>query len=135
MSHTTLRRKTDLAGCPCTGGNLDKLIQPAILAVLAEGPMHGYGLAERIGEMPGFSGQKPDTSGIYRYLKGMKERNLVVSAWDASRTGPAKKTFEITAQGRQCLRRWENTLVEYRREISALLHTVQRAAKKMAGDD
>ena len=54
----------DLAECPCTGGTLDRLIQPAILLVLGEGPAHGYRVAERIGEMPSFAGQKPDVSGI-----------------------------------------------------------------------
>ncbi len=31
----------DFPGCPCSGGTLDKLIQPAILAVLSEGALHG----------------------------------------------------------------------------------------------
>ena len=39
--------------CPCSGGTLDKLVQPAILAALTEGPIHGYRLAERINEMIG----------------------------------------------------------------------------------
>ena len=55
----------DLADCPCSGGTLDKLIQPAVLIVLAEGPLHGYRLAERIGTMPTLGGQKPDVSGVY----------------------------------------------------------------------
>ena len=32
---------------------LDKLVQPAILAALTKGPIHGYRLAERIYEMMG----------------------------------------------------------------------------------
>lgn len=40
-----------LADCPCTGGSRDRLIQPAILVILTEGPPHGYQVAERIGEM------------------------------------------------------------------------------------
>jgi DNA-binding PadR family transcriptional regulator len=130
MSATRLDPNTDLAGCPCTGETLDKFIQPAIMAVLADGPMHGYGLAERIGAMPGFAGQNPDVSGIYRCLKGMEKRKLVVSAWDTSNAGPAKKTYRITPQGRQCLRRWGRTLATYRREITALLKTVRIAAKR-----
>ena len=48
----------NLKACPCVGGTLDKLVQPAILAVLAEGPIHGYRLAERLGAMPSFAGHK-----------------------------------------------------------------------------
>jgi PadR family transcriptional regulator, regulatory protein PadR len=130
MSATRACPKEDLVGCPCTGETLDKLIQPAILAVLAGGPMHGYGLAERIGAMPSFAGHKPDVSGIYRYLKAMEGKNLVVSAWDTSEAGPAKKTYQITSQGQRCLRRWVRTLAEYRAGITALLSTARKAAKK-----
>ena len=101
MSATRLEPKDDLIGCPCTGATLDKLIQPAILAVLADGPIHGYGLAERLGVMPAFAGEKPDVSGVYRFLKAMERRGLVSSSWDLSENGPAKKTYAITAAGRR----------------------------------
>lgn len=118
----------DLVNCPCTGGTLDRLIQPAILVVLAEGPLHGYRVAERIGEMSSFAGQKPDVSGIYRFLKSMERKDLVVGSWDLSESGPAKKCYEITATGRRCLREWINTLEDHRKQITDLL----RAARKVA---
>jgi PadR family transcriptional regulator, regulatory protein PadR len=129
MSATSDRPKEELSGCPCTGGTLDKLIQPAILAVLAEGPAHGYRLAERIGAMPGFGGQKPDVSGIYRFLKGMERKGLVVSAWDLSESGPARKTYRIAPPGEKCLRRWVRTLEDYRKGLTALLKTARAAVK------
>jgi DNA-binding PadR family transcriptional regulator len=120
----------DRQGCPCTGGTLDRLIQPAILAVLARGPLHGYRLAERIGAMPGFAGHKPDVSGVYRFLKAMERKGLVRSAWDLSQRGPAKKIYHITPAGRRCLRRWIQTLEQYRQAISALLGSTRRAARQ-----
>jgi DNA-binding PadR family transcriptional regulator len=117
----------DLVDCSCTGATLDRLIQPAILVTLAEGPLHGYRVAERIGEMPGFTGQKPDPSGVYRFLKTMEQKKLVAGAWDLSESGPARKCYEITPAGRRCLREWVKTLEEYRRGITELL----RAARKM----
>jgi PadR family transcriptional regulator, regulatory protein PadR len=133
MSVTRQCHKDELVGCPCTGETLDKLIQPAVLAVLAEGPMHGYGLAERLGEWPAFAGDKPDVSGIYRYLKAMQRKGLVVSAWDLSESGPAKKTYQITEAGQRCLRRWVRTLEHYRDAITGLLSTARRAAKRSSG--
>ncbi len=32
-----------MAECPCEGSTLDKLVQPAILTILSDGPLHGYG--------------------------------------------------------------------------------------------
>ncbi|MGA2617052.1 MAG: PadR family transcriptional regulator [Thermoguttaceae bacterium] len=130
MSATTACVTLDRQGCPCTGGTLDRLIQPAILAVLARGPLHGYRLAERIGAMPGFAGHKPDVSGVYRFLKAMERKGLVRSAWDLSQRGPAKKIYHITPAGRRCLRRWIQTLEQYRQAISALLGSTRRAARQ-----
>ena len=116
--------------CPCSGGTLDKLIQPAILAVLADGPLHGYVLAERLGALPAFAGQQPDVSGVYRTLKAMLRKKLVSASWSLAPSGPAKKNYQITAAGRQCLKCWVRTLQQYRQSITALLHTARRAAAK-----
>ena len=44
---TRLRRK-----CPCTGRTLAKLVHPAILTILAGGPLHGYRIVEYMAKMP-----------------------------------------------------------------------------------
>jgi PadR family transcriptional regulator, regulatory protein PadR len=116
-----------LVTCPCDGETLDRLIQPAILVVLASRPLHGYRLVERISELPGFTGQKPDASGVYRFLKVMERKGLVASSWDISESGPAKKSYKITSAGRRCLHRWIGTLENYRRGISGLLGAARKA--------
>ena len=84
----------EFSNCPCSGGTLDKLVQPAILAVLSESPSHGYRIAERIAEMPNFVGEKPDVSGIYRFLKKMEATGLVTSSWETGGQGHAKRLYE-----------------------------------------
>jgi DNA-binding PadR family transcriptional regulator len=125
---------SDLVTCPCEGKTLDRLIQPAILVVLADGPLHGYRLVERIGKLPGFSGQKPDASGVYRFLKTMEGKELVASTWSISENGPAKKSYRITSAGRQCLQRWITTLDNYRRGISGLLGAARKVTQDQAGN-
>lgn len=115
----------DLAECPCTGGTLDRLIQPAILVVLREGPLHGYRIAEQIGRMPSFSGAKPDVSGVYRFLKAMEHKGLVAGAWDVSESGPAKKRYQMTPDGERCLRAWVKTLEDHQKRISDLLRAAR----------
>lgn len=116
--------------CPCDGGTLDRLIQPAILVLLADGPLHGYLLTERISKLPGFAGQKPDTSGVYRFLNTMERRGLVASVWDAPEKGPAKKSYQLTAAGADCLRRWIKTLENHRRRISAFLVAARKVSPR-----
>lgn len=114
--------------CPCGGRTLDKLIQPAILVVLAAGPLHGYRLVERISELALSGGQEPDASGVYRYLKTMETKGLVASTWILSETGPAKRSYQLTADGERCLRKWISTLETYRDGITALLKAARKAA-------
>ena len=129
---------SDFLNCPCSGATLDKLIQPAILAVLSEEPSHGYRIAERIGEMPGFGGVKPDVSGIYRFLKSMESKGLVISSWDTPDKGHAKRLYEITTAGEACLARWVKTLDGYVKTVTTLLKvaraaTTRKPTKKVRG--
>ena len=116
------------SNCPCVGATLDKLVQPAVLAILAKGPLHGYELARKVGEIPHFLDEAPDVSGIYRMLKTLEARGIVTSDWDISQDGRPKRLFTITSKGKQCLAHWNDTLKDYHKTIGALLKTVQKAA-------
>ena len=120
----------DFENCPCSGGTLDRLIQPAILAVLAQSDLHGYRIAQRITDMPPFKGQQPDASGVYRFLKSMEEKGFVVASWDVSVRGPAKRLYKLTNPGRECLSRWTVTLDHYRKAIGSLLTITKRACAR-----
>ena len=122
----------DFPGCPCSGGTLDKLIQPAILAMLADEPAHGYRIAEQIGEIPNFLGEKPDVSGIYRSLKSMASKGLVVSSWETPGQGHAKRLYEITSAGEKCLAQWAETLESYLVAIAGLSEVVRAAVPAKA---
>ncbi len=73
-------------------------------------------------------------SGIYRFLKAMEGKGLVLSSWDISESGPAKKTYQLTAAGQRCLGRWVETLEHYRDAVTALLDTARRASLKTGED-
>lgn len=117
----TLSPKRQFTQCPCAGVTLDKLIQPAVLAVLAEEPMHGYELTKRISGIPGFINEAPDISGIYRILKMLEQRGIVASDWEVAKGERAKRVYSITKSGHVCLRHWQKTLQQHRQAIDALL--------------
>jgi DNA-binding PadR family transcriptional regulator len=118
----------DFEACPCSGKTLAKLIQPAVMTVLAAGPLHGYRIAERVGAMAMFRGRGPDPTGIYRLLRRMEKEGLVASTWDTSDAGPAKRLYRLSASGRACLGRWVRTLKTYARAVEELLGAAGRAA-------
>ena len=113
--------------CPCVGATLDKLIQPAMLSVLAKGPLHGYELARIISDIPNFLDEVPDMSGVYRMLKALETRGMVTSDWDISQGGRPKRVFAITDTGLQCLENWTDTLQNYHKAIGSLLKATRKA--------
>ena len=115
--------------CPCVGDTLDKLVQPAMLAILAKESLHGYELARKIGEIPHFLDEAPDVSGIYRMLKSLESRGMVTSVWDVSENGRPKRLFTITDGGRQCLENWNLTLQNYHKAVGSLLKATQKAVR------
>jgi DNA-binding PadR family transcriptional regulator len=120
-----------LSDCPCDGNTLDKLLHPAILVALTEGPIHGYRLAERIEQMVGTFGGKPDVSGIYRFLKKMEASGYVVSTWQSGESGHAKRLYELTSDGQACLVRWSATLETYVEAIGNLLREARAASARL----
>jgi len=121
--------------CPCTGKTLAKIVQPAVLAVLAEQPLHGYLIVQRLSEMMMFNGESPDPAGVYRVLRSMDQRGLVTSSWDLGKAGPAKRRFTLTASGRACLKQWAQTLEHYARSIEDLLAMIREIGLDRAAAD
>ena len=119
----------DFDQCACSGINLDKFVQPLILLCLAEQDLHGYGLIQEIMNSPMFKGEKPDPTGVYRFLKSMEDRHLVVSSWDLAESGPPKKIYRITGDGFACLEHWISTLRDYLDSIRALVCGADRLLK------
>ena len=111
-----------LSECAQLGKSLSRLTQPSILAVLAKAgkPMHGYLIIQEMAAGPMFGGKAPDPTGVYRILKQMENNDLVVSEWDTSESGPAKRCYNLTDEGRACLRRWVDSLACYAASIQDL---------------
>lgn len=79
-----------------------------ILLALAEGPIHGGAILTALSKrMPLF---KPDSAAVYRTLKQLEEGGEVVSNWDTSKSGPARRIYALTPAG------WEN-LDSWRKDI------------------
>ena len=91
--------------CSCDGRTLDRLLQPTVMALLIEGPLHGYALIEKLKDSPLTKGNAPDRMGVYRLLARLEEQEIVSHAWSESKEGPAKRLYELTPSGQKCLMR------------------------------
>lgn len=118
----------DLNECACSGRTLARLVQPAVMAVLARRPLHGYLIVQELAAMPMFGCRAPDPTGVYRVLKAMEQEGLLTSTVEAGDHRPARRCYTLTADGRACLAQWADTLREYRDALTHLLNVVQKAA-------
>jgi poly-beta-hydroxybutyrate-responsive repressor len=99
---------------------VERFGEPALLALLAERPTHGYELIER---MPEVSGEdRVDVGNLYRTLRSLEDEGLVTSEWSAELPGPTKRTYTLTADGRELLAAWVAALEQLREGINSFLH-------------
>lgn len=71
-----------------------------ILAVLAEGPLHGYGLIKAV-EARSQSGVLLDPANLYRVLRRMSRLGWIRQTKEAS--DGRRRTYEIAPSGRELL--------------------------------
>jgi poly-beta-hydroxybutyrate-responsive repressor len=99
---------------------VERLVEPGLLLVLAEGPLHGYDLLERLPEVTGDE-RSLDLGNLYRVLRALEADGLVRSEWHAELPGPAKRVYELTPEGRSVLDRWAEALRRLRGEIDEFI--------------
>ncbi len=114
----------DLKNCACAGKSLPKLVRPSVLSVLAKGGSHGYAIMECLKREHLCGDRLPDHTAVYRTLGAMETEGLIVSDWEHPSSGPAKRSYRLTARGRTCLRKWRCTLQDYKRTIDLLLRSL-----------
>src|SRR5215510_8656356 len=83
---------------------VERFGEPALLALLADRPTHGYELIERLPELSG--DERVDVGNLYRALRSLEEEGLVTSEWSAELPGPTKRTYTLTPEGHELLAAW-----------------------------
>jgi PadR family transcriptional regulator, regulatory protein PadR len=91
-------------------------LRPCLLLLLAEGTSHGYELLDQVTEL---GLDRVDPGGLYRCLRAMDEEGLVRSSWEPSTSGPARRTYELTEEGREWLHLVAGSLAEVTRSLTA----------------
>jgi PadR family transcriptional regulator len=82
--------------------------------------MHGYELIERLPEVAGEE-TRIDVGNLYRVLRALEEEGIVSSEWSGDLPGPAKRTYELTEDGRRLLDRWAESLRGAQSVIAAFI--------------
>lgn len=87
-------------------GTLDMLI----LKALALGPLHGYGIGQRIAQISGDE-LRVEEGSLYPGLYRLEHRGWIDSEWDVSENNQRAKFYKLTRSGRKQLiieeKNWE----------------------------
>lgn len=100
------------------GGLPRNFLRPCLLLLIAEAPSHGYDLLDRL---PALGVHQTDPGRLYRVLRALEREDLVHSEWETSESGPARRTYQLSDQGREWLHAWAGALAENRRIVADFL--------------
>lgn len=95
---------TPLENLDLLQGTLDMLI----LKVVALGPIHGYGISQRIRQISKEVLNVPQGS-LYPALHRLEKRGWLVAEWGQSENGREAKFYQLSREGRRQLSREEAT--------------------------
>ena len=105
--------------CECSEARVERFIQPCILLLLAENPAHGYDLMERLNRFGFENGGDP--AAVYRTLRKLEQDGFVISSWETTGSGPARRSYTLSEDGFDLLDAWVVRLRDHVRHIDEFL--------------
>lgn len=106
-------------------------LRPCLLLLLSEQAAHGYDLMEQLPEL-GVS--HVDPGGLYRTLRAMEQEGLVSSWWEPSTSGPSRRTYTVTEEGRDWLHALAGSLREVQRVLRRFDARYERSTARFGQD-
>ena len=101
-------------------GTLDLLV----LKVVALGPLHGYGISQRIRQMSKEALQVPQGS-LYPALHRLEKRGWLTASWSETDTGRSAKYYKLSPKGRKQLAEEEENWQRLTEAITLILRTAE----------
>ena len=108
-----MAKKTDLIQ-----GTLDLLI----LKTVANGPIHGYGIAQRI-LVASKELLQVQQGSLYPALHRLERKGLLKAEWRETGNGPMAKFYSLTASGRTYLRQEKEQWQRYASAVGMVLES------------
>lgn len=96
-------------------GHLDLLL----LAILADGPRHGYGVIEQLRGRSGDAFDLPEGT-VYPALHRLERSGLLQSGWDDT-AGRPRRVYQLTRRGQAQLREQRAAWSEFATAITSIL--------------
>lgn len=109
-----------LEGSELLQGTLDMLI----LKIVALGPVHGYGISQRIRQISNEVLQVQQGS-LYPALHRLERRDWLDASWGASENGRQAKFYRLSSKGRRQLAKEESNWRRLAEAITLIMQTAE----------
>lgn len=96
------------------GAPIGRNLEPFLLFELLESPSYGYSLIQRLKEY-GFGPRITQPSVVYRVLRSLEATGAIRSTWTTRESGPSRRYYELTDEGRLLL---DRRLTQLRRLVA-----------------
>jgi DNA-binding PadR family transcriptional regulator len=94
-----------------------------VLAILSEGPLHGYQIAKELRRRSG-DALELGQGVLYPILHRLEDRGLIAGEWETSTGTPSRKSYGITEHGRAELAARRKEWAAFSRAVGKVLaHT------------
>jgi len=103
---------------------LQRTLDLLILKVVALGPIHGYGISQRIRQISAEVLQVQQGS-LYPALHRLERRGWIEADWGESDNGRQAKFYRLSAEGRSQLADEERTWNRLSKAVALILETAQ----------
>ncbi len=111
-------------------GSIGRNLEPFLLLNLLRGPSYGYDLIRQIAAI-GFRRASEEPAVVYKVLRALEESGAIRSEWETQESGPARRYYHLTNEGRAHLRRRVHQLARFELRVQELL----RDYSALTGDD
>ena len=120
-------------------GTIGRNLEPFLLMELLRAPSYGYDLIRRLDDY-GFRRATKEPTVVYKVLRSLEEAGSIASQWSTEGSGPARRYYALTDDGRDLLRRRVRQLGRYRDRVDQLLRdyvdlTNEDPIAEQPGDD
>ena len=94
-------------------------VEYCVLALLRDGERYGFELVRKLAEVDGLVTSEGT---IYPLLTRLRRDRLVTTFWRESESGPPRRYYELTAEGRDALSSFAGEWARFRDGVDALLY-------------
>ncbi|MBZ5657406.1 MAG: helix-turn-helix transcriptional regulator [Acidobacteriia bacterium] len=102
-----------------------RFVEPSILLLLSRnGEAHGYELASELSQYA-LTDAEVEAAALYRTLRTLEQNGHVTSRWHTGSTGPARRVYKLTAEGKEHLREWVAVLTHMSNSMTHFLRAAR----------